>query len=257
MNAITSIHDMINHVPTVRIIKQWDPRYWEEFDIASNSYKDKIVLIQRLWWFSIYNYADVQFLTPVKYKWRYIWLWDKINRSEVFDYCWHDDKWNVRYAISWNYTDIDIWSEMQVQSKLFDPLYNFWPKIELTSQEMIDELKRRWVCLQDATIEVWAPTSYIPTSGSTSPPKSHLSNIIFMNDWNTFSAYNNACSWLLKNWYSYWSLQWSAKVWFKKWKVHIGKWRNLLQIEIQDLDGYIRNIGWFRDGGAEIVFYKK
>lgn len=248
---------MINHVPMVRIIKQWDIRCWEEFEIASLGYKDKIVLIQRIGWFSIYDFAEVQFLTPVKYKWRYIGFWDKINRSEVFDYCWHDDKWNARVAIGWIYTDIDIWSEMQVQSKLFEPLYDFQPKIELTSQEMIDELKRRWVCLQDATIEVWAPTSYIPTSGSTAPRKSNLSNIIFMNDWNTFSAYNNACSWLLKNWYSYWSLQWTANVWFKKWKVHIGKWRNLLQIEIQDLDGYIRNIGWFRDGGAEIVFSKK
>ena len=250
---------MINHVPMVRIIKQWDPRYWEEFDIASNSYKDKIVLIQRLWWFSIYNYADVQFLTPVKYKWRYIWLWDKINRSEVFDYCWHDDKWNARVAIGWNYTDIDIWSEMQVQSKLFDPLYNFWPKIELTSQEMIDELKRRWVCLQDATIEVWAPTSYIPTSVPTTNLKSHiwLSNILFMNDWSNFSWLNAACNWLSENWYSYWSMQWSAKVWFKKWKCYIGKWRNLSSQNISDLDGYITSTRWFRYGEAEIVFYKK
>jgi len=107
------------------------------------------------------------------------------------------------------------------------------------------EAKMR-VCLQDATIEVWAPTSYIPTSGSTAPRKSHLSNIIFMNDWNTFSAYNKACSWLLKNWYSYWSMQWSAKVWFKKWKCYIGKWRNLSSQNISDLDGYITSTRWFR-----------
>lgn len=149
MTPINCLADAINHVPRVRVIKTTTSFVdnWYESEIDNINYEVKSVSIRnKAWLRSTFNFANVQFLTPVQYKWRYIGLGDKINWSEVFDYCWHDDKWNVRYAIGWDYTNIDILSELQVNRlRTFQPLHQLTPKIELSTEEMIEELKRRGV----------------------------------------------------------------------------------------------------------------
>jgi hypothetical protein len=153
MNKITCLADMIAHVPRVRVIKTTTSFVdnWYESEIDSINYEVKSVSIRNKSWLrSTFNFANVQFLTPVQYEWRYIGLGDKINWSEVFDYCWHDDKWNVRYAIGWDYTNIDILSELQVNRlRTFQPLHKLTPKIELSTEEMIEELRRRWIDFAD------------------------------------------------------------------------------------------------------------
>lgn len=125
---------MINFIPSVRIIKQWDIRYWEEFEIASLGYKDRIVLIQRTGWFSIYDFADVQFLTPVQYEWRYIGLGDKVNGKEVFDYVWSDWEWRFRASREWNYSGTYLYDITEIRS--FEPLHKLTPK-EIIPDEII------------------------------------------------------------------------------------------------------------------------
>ena len=144
MKPITCLADAINHVPMVRVIKEWDENYWKEFCISINNHLRQIVSIYYEDRCITYKYSEVQFLTPVQYEWRYIGMGDKVSWREVFDYCWHDDKWNVRYAIGWDYTNIDILSELQVNRlRTFEPLHQLTPKIELSTEEMIEELQRR------------------------------------------------------------------------------------------------------------------
>lgn len=153
MTTITCLADILAYVPRVRVIKTTTSFVdnWYESEIDSINYEVKSVSIRNKSWLrSTFNFANVQFLTPVQYEWRYIGLGDKINWSEVFDYCWHDDKWNVRYAIGWDYTNIDILSELQVNRlRTFQPLHKLTPKIELSTEEMIEELRRRWIDFAD------------------------------------------------------------------------------------------------------------
>lgn len=208
MNNITCLQDILNHVPRIRIIKDWDEFYGDEFDIASNNYREKIVLIQK--WedkrFSIYDYSDVQFLTPVQYEWRYIGMGDKVSWHEVFDYIWRGWEWILYTELG----DYHTTSPMHPSNMIsFEPLYKLTPK-----------------------------------------------EIIFSNNWNEWSAYNKACTWLRNHWYSYWSMQSDANIWFIKWDVLISKWRWLSKEDIDSLDWYITHIGGHRNGSAKIIFTK-
>ena len=149
MTNITCLADMINHVPRVRVIKEWDENYGNEFDIASNHFDEASVKIKNIKpWTITYSYSEIQFLTPVQYKGRYIGLGDKVNGEEVFDYCWYDSGWNMRSARE--YDNIHVYKEDEIAS--FTPLHKLTPKIELSTEEMIEELKRRWVVTQGNVI---------------------------------------------------------------------------------------------------------
>ena len=141
MNKINCLADAINHVPMVRVIKENDTNYGKEFDIVYNNYREKHICIKNIRpWYVIYQYSEIQFLTPVQYEWRYIGLGDKVNGEEVFDYCWYDSGWNMRSARE--YDNIHVYKEDEIAS--FEPLHKLTPKIELSTDEMIAELRKRW-----------------------------------------------------------------------------------------------------------------
>ena len=146
---ITCLVDAINHVPMVRVIKENDTNYGKEFDIVYNNYREKHICIKNIRpWYLIYQYSEIQFLTPVQYEWRYIGFGDKVNKKEVFDYYWNDDWWNAICASK--YDNVHMFRESEVN--LFEPLHQLTPKIELSTEEMIEELKRRWVVTQGNVI---------------------------------------------------------------------------------------------------------
>jgi len=142
MKEINCLADILVHTPRVRVIKGNDELYWKEFDIVYNNYREKHICIKNIRpWYVIYQYSEIQFLTPIQYEWRYIGLGDKVNGEEVFSYCWYDSGWNIRSAKEYN--NIHIYDEHEIRS--FEPLHQLTPKIELSTEEMIEELKRRWV----------------------------------------------------------------------------------------------------------------
>ena len=147
---INCLADAINHVPMVRVIKENDTNYGKEFDIVYNNYREKHICIKNIRpWYVIYQYSEIQFLTPVQYEWRYIGFGDKVNKKEVFDYYWNDDWWNAICASK--YDNVHMFRESEVN--LFEPLHQLTPKIELSTEEMIEELKRRWVVTQGNIIK--------------------------------------------------------------------------------------------------------
>lgn len=143
MQKITCLAGILAHVPRVRVIKENDENYGKEFDIALHNYEDKEVTIisNHIYDYVRYQYSEIQFLTPIQYEWRYIGLWDKVNWEEVFDYCWYDSGWNIRSAKEYN--NIHIYDEHEIRS--FEPLHQLTGKIELSTEELLEELKRRWV----------------------------------------------------------------------------------------------------------------
>jgi len=150
MNKINCLADAINHVPMVRVIKENDTNYGKEFDIVYNNYREKHICIKNIRpWYVIYQYSEIQFLTPVQYEGRYIGFGDKVNKKEVFDYYWNDDWWNAICASK--YDNVHMFRESEVN--LFEPLHQLTPKIELSTEEMIEELKRRWVVTQGNIIK--------------------------------------------------------------------------------------------------------
>lgn len=142
ITKITCLADAINHVPRVRVIKENDPNYGKEFDIAWHDYIHKSITISCSS-LAEYDYSEIQFLTPVQYEWRYVGLGDKVNWCEVFDYRWYDDGWNYSYSTYGDYNNIQLGNENDVHT--FTPLHQLTPKIELSTEEMVEELKRRWV----------------------------------------------------------------------------------------------------------------
>ena len=143
MNKINFLADAINHVPMVRVIKENDTNYGKEFDIALHNYEDKEVTIisNHIYDYVRYQYSEIQFLTPVQYEWRYIGFGDKVNWYEVFGYCWFCDSWNLN--VSKNYISSYVLHMRNITS--FEPLHKLTPKIELSTEELLEELKRRWV----------------------------------------------------------------------------------------------------------------
>lgn len=142
MKEINCLADILAHTPRVRVIKENDELYWKEFDIVYNNYREKHICIKNIRpWYVIYQYSEIQFLTPVQYEWRYIGLGDKVNGEEVFSYCWYDSGWNIRSAKEYN--NIHIYDEHEIRS--FEPLHKLTGKIELSTEELVEELKRRWV----------------------------------------------------------------------------------------------------------------
>ena len=145
MQKITCLADILAHTPRVRVIKENDELYWKEFDIVYNNYREKHICIKNIRpWYVIYQYSEIQFLTPIQYEWRYIGLGDKVNGEEVFSYCWYDSGWNIRSAKEYN--NIHIYDEHEIRS--FEPLHQLTPKIELSTEEMLEELRRRGVVTQ-------------------------------------------------------------------------------------------------------------
>ena len=145
MKEINCLADILAHTPRVRVIKENDELYWKEFDIVYNNYREKHICIKNIRpWYVIYQYSEIQFLTPIQYEWRYIGLGDKVNGEEVFSYCWYDSGWNIRSAKEYN--NIHIYDEHEIRS--FEPLHQLTPKIELSTEEMLEELRRRGVVTQ-------------------------------------------------------------------------------------------------------------
>ena len=144
MTTITWLADMIDHVPRVRVIKTTTSFVddWYESEIDSINYEVKSVSIRNKSWLrSTFNFANVQFLTPVQYEWRYIGLWDKVNWKEVFDYSWGNTEWVFDCAKEYD----SVYTHTESGIITFEPLHKLTPKIELSTEEMIDELKRRGV----------------------------------------------------------------------------------------------------------------
>ena len=145
MKEINCLADILAHTPRVRVIKEWDENYGKEFELASNNFDEARVKIKNIKpWTLTYSYSEIQFLTPVQYEWRYIGFGDKVNWEEVFDYCWYDSGWNIRSAKEYN--NIHIYDEHEIRS--FEPLHKLTGKIELSTEEMIEELRRRGVVTQ-------------------------------------------------------------------------------------------------------------
>jgi len=142
MQKITCLADVLNYTPRVRVIKEWE-NYSKEFDIALHNYEDKEVTVigDHKYDYVRYQYSEIQFLTPVQYEWRYIGFGDKVNGYEVFGSCWFCDSWNLN--ISKNYISSYLLHISNIDS--FEPLHKLTPKIELSTEDMLEELKRRWV----------------------------------------------------------------------------------------------------------------
>jgi len=142
MQKINCLADILAHIPRVRVIKENDTNYGKEFDIAVNDYENKLITISCPS-LAEYDYSEIQFLTPVQYEWRFIGLGDKVNDSEVYGYSFCG-KWVVDTTRDYNKT---LWlAERDIHS--FEPLHQLTPKIELTTEELLEELKRRWVVTQ-------------------------------------------------------------------------------------------------------------
>ena len=145
MQKITCLADILAHTPRVRVIKENDENYGKEFELASNNFDEARVKIKNIKpWTLTYSYSEIQFLTPVQYEWRYIGLWDKVNWYEVFGSCWFCDSWNLN--ISKNYISSYMLHISNIES--FEPLHQLTGKIELSTEELVEELKRRWVVMQ-------------------------------------------------------------------------------------------------------------
>ena len=142
MNKITCLADILAHTPRVRVIMENDTNYGKEFDIAWHDYIHKSITISCSS-LAEYDYSEIQFLTPVQYEWRYIGFGDNVNGWEVFDYVWHNGKWAIRMAMQYDYDDCDTWYGYEITS--FKPLHKLTPKIELSTEELLEELKRRGV----------------------------------------------------------------------------------------------------------------
>ena len=141
---INCLADILAHTQRVRVIKGNDELYWKEFDIVYNNYREKHICIKNIKpWYVIYQYSEIQFLTPVQYEWRYIGLWDDVNGYEVFDYVWSDGEWMFRVSRKQDYSCTALYNSKEINS--FEPLHKLTPKIELSTEEMLEELKRRWV----------------------------------------------------------------------------------------------------------------
>ena len=150
MKEINCLADILAHTPRVRVIKENDELYWKEFDIVYNNYREKHICIKNIRpWYVIYQYSEIQFLTPIQYEWRYIGLGDKVNGEEVFSYCWYDSGWNIRSAKEYN--NIHTYDEHEIRS--FEPLHQLTGKIELSTEELVEELKRRGVVTQGNIIK--------------------------------------------------------------------------------------------------------
>lgn len=152
MNPITCLADILAYVPRVRVIKTTTSFVddWYESEIDSINYEVKSVSIRNKSWLrSTFNFANVQFLTPVKYEWRYIGIGDKViswssDVKEVYGYSfcgeWIIDTTKDYYLTVW-ITERDI---THIQH-----LHQLTPKIELSTEEMIEELRRRWIDFAD------------------------------------------------------------------------------------------------------------
>ena len=148
MKPINCLADMIAHVPRVRVIKTTTSFVdnWYESEIDNINYEVKNVSIRnKAWLRSTFNFANVQFLTPVQYEWRYIGLWDKVNWKEVFDYSWGNTEWVFDCAKEYD----SVYTHTESGIITFEPLHKLTPKIELSSEEMIEELRRRWIDFAD------------------------------------------------------------------------------------------------------------
>lgn len=144
ITKITCIADILAHTPRVRVIKENDTNYGKEFNIVTHNYSDKqLSITDKPGNYCVYQYSEIQFLTPVQYEWRYIGLWDKVNDWEVFDYVWHNGKLAIRMAMQYDYDDCDTWYGYEITS--FEPLHQLIPKIELSTEELVEELRRRGV----------------------------------------------------------------------------------------------------------------
>lgn len=148
MKEITCLADILAHTPRVRVIKENDENYWKEFNIAVNDYENKLITISCPS-LAEYEYDEIQFLTPVQYEWRFIGFGDKVNGYEVFGSCWFCDSWNLN--ISKTYISSYMLHISNMES--FEPLHQLTPKIELSTEEMLEELKRRWVVTQGNIIK--------------------------------------------------------------------------------------------------------
>ena len=147
---INCLADVLAHTPRVRVIKENDENYWKEFELASNNFDEARVKIKNIKpWTLTYAYSEIQFLTPIQYEWRYIGFGDKVNWEEVFDYCWYDSGWNIRSAKEYN--NIHIYDEHEIRS--FEPLHQLTPKVELSTEELVEELRRRGVVTQGNIIK--------------------------------------------------------------------------------------------------------
>jgi len=147
MQKINCLADVLLHVPRVRVIKENDENYGKEFDIAVNDYENKLITISCPS-LAEYDYSEIQFLTPVQYEWRFIGLGDKVNDSEVFGSCWFCDSWNLN--ISKNYISSYLLHISNIET--FEPLHQLTPKIELSTEELIEELQRRGVVMEGKII---------------------------------------------------------------------------------------------------------
>lgn len=142
MKEINCLADILAHTPRVRVIKENDTNYGKEFNIVTHNYSDKqLSITDKPGNYCVYQYSEIQFLTPVQYEWRYIGMGDKVSWEEVFSYCWYDSGWNIRSAKEYN--NIHIYDEHEIRS--FEPLHKLTGKIELSTEELLEELKRRWV----------------------------------------------------------------------------------------------------------------
>lgn len=142
---ITCLADILAHTPRVRVIKEWHDLYGQEFDIWVINYIHREIDIKHPFGTYRVPYSAVQFLTPVQYEWRFIGLWDKVNTNEVYGYSWIDREWVVLCEEK-NYQESTIlWNDLMI---CYEPLHQLTPKIELSTEELLEELKRRWVVTQ-------------------------------------------------------------------------------------------------------------
>ena len=143
MKEINCLADILAHTPRVRVIKENDENYGKEFDIAVNDYENKLITISCPS-LAEYDYSEIQFLTPVQYEGRFIGFGDKVNWWEVFDYIWVAQWWRVRiFNGNKDYNLTDVFFNYQITS--FEPLHQLTPKIELSTEELVEELRRRGV----------------------------------------------------------------------------------------------------------------
>lgn len=143
MQNINCLADIINHVPRVRVIKEWDRNHERDFNIVSQNHFSKHISVHdgfNTYW---YNYSEIQFLTPVQYEWRTIGLGDKVDGREVFDYTFVQWEWAIRAALQGDYRSTMYYTLDEIYS--FEPLHKLTQKIDLSTEELVEELKRRWV----------------------------------------------------------------------------------------------------------------
>ena len=150
MQKIKCLADVLLHVPRVRVIKENDTNYSKEFGIALHNYEDKEVTVigDHKYDYVRYQYSEIQFLTPVQYEWRYIGLWDKVNWKEVFDYSWGNTEWVFDCAKEYD----SVYTHTESGIITFQPLHQLTQNIELSTEELIEELQRRGVVTEGKII---------------------------------------------------------------------------------------------------------